>query len=128
MKKLLSLVKGKYLIMTLITPLLMIGEVIMETVIPRIMADLIDNGIGHMDIKYVIRGGFLMLLMSLISMLFGAGAAYTSSVASMGFGSEVRKKLFNKVQDFSFSNVDKFSTSSLITRLTTDITNLQIKL
>ena len=125
MKKLLSLVKGKYLIMTLITPLLMIGEVIMETVIPRIMADLIDNGIGHMDIKYVIRGGFLMLLMSLISMLFGAGAAYTSSVASMGFGSEVRKKLFNKVQDFSFSNVDKFSTSSLITRLTTDITNLQ---
>lgn len=125
MKKLLSLVKGKYLIMTLITPLLMIGEVIMETVIPKIMADLIDNGIGHMDIKYVIRGGFLMLLMSLISMLFGAGAAYTSSVASMGFGSEVRKKLFNKVQDFSFSNVDKFSTSSLITRLTTDITNLQ---
>ncbi len=125
MKKLISLIKGKYLIFTIITPLLMIGEVIMETVIPKIMSDLIDNGIGHMDIKYVIRGGLLMILMSLISMIFGAGAAYTSSVASMGFGSNVRKKLFNKVQDFSFSNVDKFSTSSLITRLTTDITNLQ---
>ena len=125
MKKLLSLIKGKYLIMTILTPLLIIGEVIMETTIPRIMADLVDEGIMHSDIGYVIRGGALMIFMSLISLCFGACAGRTVSIASMGFAAEVRKKMFEKIQDFSFSNIDKFSTSSLVTRMTTDTSNLQ---
>lgn len=125
MGKLLSLLKGKYLIMTILTPLLMIGEVLMETTIPRIMAELVDVGIQNQDIQYVVRGGFLMVGMSLISMFFGAGAGRTVSVAAMGFSSEVRRAMFNKIQEFSFANVDKFSTSSLVTRMTTDVNNLQ---
>lgn len=125
MKKLLSLLKGKYLFMAVLTPLLIIGEVIMETTIPRIMANIVDIGIKNQNIEYVIRGGVLMIFMSLISLLFGAGAGRTVSIASMGFAAEVRKEMFNKIQDFSFSNVDKFSTSSLVTRMTTDVTNLQ---
>jgi len=125
MGKLLSLLKGKYLIMAILTPLLMIGEVLMETTIPRIMAELVDVGIQNQDIQYVVRGGFLMVGMSLISMFFGAGAGRTVSVAAMGFSSEVRRAMFNKIQEFSFANVDKFSTSSLVTRMTTDVNNLQ---
>jgi len=125
MGKLLSLFKGKYLIMAILTPLLMIGEVLMETTIPRIMAELVDVGIQNQDIQYVVRGGFLMVGMSLVSMLFGAGAGRTVSVAAMGFSSEVRRAMFNKIQEFSFANVDKFSTSSLVTRMTTDVNNLQ---
>lgn len=125
MRKILSLLRGKYLVMTILTPLLIIGEVLMETTIPRIMASLVDVGIQNQDIEYVVRGGFLMIGMSLISMFFGVGAGRTVSVASMGFASKIRKVLFDKIQDFSFSNVDKFSTSSLVTRLTTDVTNVQ---
>ncbi len=125
MRRLLSLLRGKYLLMTILTPLLIIGEVIMETNIPRIMAELVDNGINNQDIAYVIRGGVLMIFMSLLSLSFGAGAGRTVSVASMGFAAVVREKMFEKIQGFSFSNVDKFSTSSLVTRMTTDITNLQ---
>ena len=125
MKKLLSLIKGKYLFMSILTPLLIIGEVLMETTIPRIMGKIVDVGIQNSDIQYVIKCGLLMIVMSILSLSFGAGAGRTVSIASMGFAAEVRKKMFNKIQDFSFSNVDKFSTSSLVTRMTTDITNLQ---
>lgn len=125
MKKLLSLLKGKYLFMSVLTPILIIGEVFMETTIPKIMGQIVDIGIQNSDIQYVIRCGFLMIVMSILSLSFGAGAGRSVSVASMGFAAEVRKSMFNKIQDFSFSNVDKFSTSSLVTRMTTDITNLQ---
>ncbi len=125
MKKLLRHLRGRYLYMSVLTPLLIIGEVIMETTIPRIMANIVDTGIQNQDIQYVIRCGVMMILMSLLSLSFGAGAGRTVSIASMGFAAEVRKSMFNKIQDFSFSNVDKFSTSSLVTRMTTDITNLQ---
>lgn len=125
MKKLLSLLKGKYLLMTILTPILIVGEVMMETNIPRIMSKLVDEGITNQDIAYVIRGGLLMILMSLLSLCFGVGAGRTGSVASLGFAAEVRRKMFEKIQSFSFSNVDRFSTSSLVTRMTTDITNLQ---
>lgn len=125
MRKLMSLLRGRYLYMAIITPVLMIGEVVMETTIPRIMANVVNLGINNQDIAYVIRGGILMMLMAIISLGFGAGAGRTSSVAGMGFAAAVRKKLFDKIQDFSFSNVDKFSTSSLVTRMTTDVTNLQ---
>ncbi len=125
MRKLLSLLKGKYLWMSILTPILIIGEVIMEVTIPRIMADIVDIGIANHDIAYVTNRGVLMMLMALCSLAFGALAGWTASVASIGYGTDIRKALFNRVQDFSFSNVDKFSTSSLITRMTTDINNTQ---
>ncbi len=125
MKKLLSLLRGKYLLMAILTPLLIVGEVVMEVSIPRVMADVVDTGIQNHDINYVLKSGGMMMLMAIVSLAFGALAAWTSSIAGMGFGKEIRKKLFYKIQDFSFSNVDKFSSSSLITRMTTDITNTQ---
>ncbi len=125
MGKLLSLLKGKYLWMSILTPILIIGEVIMEVTIPRIMADIVDTGIANHDIAYVTSQGLKMMLMALCSLAFGALAGWTASVASIGFGTDIRKALFDRVQDFSFSNVDRFSTSSLITRMTTDINNTQ---
>ncbi len=125
MKKLLSLIKGKYLVMTILTPLLVMGEVVMETTIPRIMAELVNDGISKGNFDFVIKSGALMIVMSLISLCFGACAGRTVSIAGMGFAAEVRKKLFSKIQSFSFSNIDKFSTSSLVTRMTTDTSNLQ---
>ncbi len=125
MKKLFSLLRGKYLLMSILTPLLIIGEVIMEVSIPRLMADIVDIGIQNHDIAYVTAKGGMMVVMALASLAFGALAGWTASIASIGFGTEIRKSLFERVQDFSFSNVDRFSTSSLITRMTTDITNTQ---
>lgn len=125
MRELLKLLRGKYLWMTILTPILIIGEVIMEVSIPRLMADIVNVGIGNKDIGYVATRGGLMVVMALLSLCFGAFAGWTASIAGMGFGKEVRKKMFYRIQDFSFSNVDRFSPSSLITRMTTDITNTQ---
>ena len=125
MRKLLSLLRGKYLWMTILTPILIVGEVIMEVSIPRIMANIVDIGIGNKDIGYVAAAGGMMVVMAILSLLFGGIAGLTSSIAGMGFGKEVRKRMFYRIQDFSFSNVDRFSPSSLITRMTTDITNTQ---
>ena len=110
---------------SIITPFLIIGEVTMETTIPMLMATLVDVGIQNSDIVYVVKMGLLMVLMAMLSLAFGAGAARTASVASAGFAANIRKALFYKIQDFSFGNIDKFSTSSLVTRMTTDVTNIQ---
>lgn len=125
MRKLLSLLRGKDFWMSILTPILIVGEVIMEVSIPKAMSKIVDIGIANRDIDYVLKAGGIMVLMALASLFFGAMAAWTASVASMGFGRSVRQSLFYRVQDFSFSNIDRFSTSSLITRMTTDITNLQ---
>lgn len=125
MRKLLSLLKGKILWMTILTPILIIGEVIMEVRIPMLMANVVNIGIQNRDIVYVMQEGGMMVLMAVLSLIFGAGAARTAAVASMGFAKEVRQAMFYRIQDYSFSNVDRFSTSSLITRMTTDITNTQ---
>jgi len=125
MRKLLSLLRGNYLWMSILTPILIIGEVIMEVSIPRIMADIVNIGIANRDIAYVTSRGGMMMLMALCSLAFGALAGWTASVASIGYGTTIRKALFDRVQDFSFSNIDRFSTSSLITRMTTDINNTQ---
>ena len=111
--------------MSILTPILIVGEVIMEVSIPKAMSKIVDIGIANRDIDYVLKAGGVMVLMALASLFFGAMAAWTASIASMGFGRSVRQSLFYRVQDFSFSNIDRFSTSSLITRMTTDITNLQ---
>lgn len=116
---------GKYKKQAILSPVTIIGEVFMEVLIPAVMAMIIDNGIKKGNIGYVAKMGGLMVVMSICSLCFGALAARFSAVAAMGFAKNLRSALFRKVQDFSFANVDKFSTASLTTRLTTDVTNIQ---
>ncbi len=123
-KKLLPYTK-KYLWQTILSPILMAGEVLFELFIPYLMANIVDVGIQNKDMSVVYKNGGLMVLFSLLSLLCGALCARIASVASMGFGSELRQAVFNKVQGFSFSNIDKFNTASLITRMTTDINSIQ---
>ena len=115
----------KYWIYTAISPLFMVGEVLMETTIPLVMAKIVDVGIAEKNSAFVIKSGILMISMALFSLFCGAMCGRTSSVAAFGFSKNLRKKLFGRVQEFSFGNVDKFGTSSLVTRLTTDVTNIQ---
>lgn len=117
---------GEYKKYAILTPTVMVGEVLMEVLIPFVIANIIDIGIkGSGGVPYIIKMGALMITMALISLCFGGLGGKFAAMAGMGFAKNLRKKLFDKVQDFSFSNVDKFTTSSLITRLTTDITNTQ---
>ena len=109
----------------LVCPLLMIGEVLMETLIPLLMGKIVDVGIAESNLGYVLKTGGLMMLMSLCSLAFGAGAARFSAVGGAGFAKQLRKALFDKVQTFSFYNIDRFSTASLVTRMTTDVSNTQ---
>ena len=116
---------GKYKKEAILSPITIIGEVAMEVTIPFVTAKIIDEGIKQGDVPYVAKMGLLMVCMALLSLVFGALAARFSAVAGMGFAKNLRSAMFRKVQDFSFANVDKFSTASLTTRLTTDVTNLQ---
>ncbi len=102
-----------------------IAEAAIEIFMPFIMAKIIDHGIANRDIAYVLKLGAFMVIMSLVSLSLGVAASRFSALAGMGFGSQIRKGLFDKIQDFSFSNIDKFSTASLVTRCTTDVNNLQ---
>lgn len=115
----------RYQIFTVLSPIFMLGEVLMETTIPLVMATLVDTGIKNSDINFVFTRGLLMVLMASFSLFCGAMCGRLSSVAAFGFSKNLRKKLFAKVQDFSFSNMDNFGTDSLVTRLTTDVTSLQ---
>lgn len=124
-KKLLKYIKG-YRVYSLLAPLTIIGEVMLEVRIPMLMADIVDVGInGGAGVDYILSKGLQMVLMALASLLCGALSARFASVAGMGFGANIRAALFGKVQDFSFANIDKFSTASLVTRLTTDINTVQ---
>lgn len=125
LKKLLSYV-GRYKKQAILTPVCILGEVAMEVLIPYVMASIINNGIKKDDVGHVAIMGVLMIVMALVSLLFGAIAGRFSAVAAVGFAKNLRKALFEKVQSFSFSNVDKFSSASLTTRLTTDVTNVQM--
>ena len=125
MRRLMAYV-GKYKKYALATPVVMIGEVLMEILIPLVMATMIDDGIrGEGGVSYTVWMGLLMILMAIVSLCFGSLGARLGAKASMGFASNVRRALFEKVQSFSFSNIDKFSTASLVTRLTTDVNNVQ---
>ena len=123
-KKLASCI-GEYRKYAIATPIIMLGEAIMEILIPLIMANMIDYGIQNKDIGYTVRMGVLMILCTLFSLACGAGGGVCAAHAAMGFAKNLRAKLFRKVQTFSFANIDKFSTASLVTRLTTDGTNTQ---
>ena len=125
MFKLLKYAK-KYGIFAILSPLAIIGEVCMEVRIPFIMGRIVDEGIRAGDITVIKSLGLQMVVMALFSLTCGALASRFAAVAGMGFGSEVRKAIFNKVQDFSFGNIDSFSTASLITRMTTDINMVQM--
>lgn len=124
-KKLMAGMERKYLVYTCLSPLTMVGEVVMETVIPYIMAMIIDTGIANRDIHYVLRTGLIMTCCACLSLACGVAGGRLAAVASQGFSHNLRRNLFAKVQGFSFGNVDKFSTASLVTRLTTDVTNTQ---
>lgn len=133
MIKLLKYAK-KYIFYTILSPLLMVGEVIFELLIPQVMADIVetirlagttDPVAQQESIQTILALGGKMLTFALCSLFCGAMAARIASVAGMGFGAGIRNALIEKVQTFSFSNIDRFSTASLITRTTTDITTVQ---
>ncbi len=140
LKELWPCTKG-YRLVAAVTPLMMIGEVALEVMIPLLMAALVDGGLYHTEtyqlqdflsrlpignnLQFVLWVGGLMVVASLLSLTFGALAARTSAVASMGFAKNLRRKIFAKIQSFSFKNTDKFQTSSLVMRTTTDVNNLQ---
>ena len=125
-KTLLKQTKG-YRLPSVLCPLLIIVEVYMEVQIPFAMSAMVDNGIiGGAGIEYVLREGIKMVLMAFVSLLSGAGAARLAAKAGMGFGSNLRGTIFAKIQDFSFANIDRFSTPSLITRMTTDVNTIQM--
>ena len=123
-KKLLSCVR-EYKLPSILSPLTVSMEVLIEVLIPYLMADLIDYGINKGDMAYILKMGLFLFLSALVSLMFGVLSGRFAAKASAGFAKNLRHDMFHAVQDFSFSNIDKFSTASIITRLTTDVTQVQ---
>ncbi|HBR09203.1 MAG TPA: ABC transporter [Clostridiales bacterium] len=123
-KKLLSSVR-EYKKDTILSPVYVTFESILEIIIPTLMAFLIDNGINQKNMPYVLQIGLALVAAAALSLLTGVLAGRSAAVASAGFAKNLRRDMFYRVQKFSFSNIDRFSTASLITRLTTDVTNVQ---
>ena len=116
---------GQYKRYAILAPIMVVLEVLFEIAIPFIMSLLVDVGIANGDTSYVLQMGGLMVLLAALALLSGAMSARYAARASVGFGANLREGLFNKIQDFSFKNRDRFTTPSLVTRLTTDITSIQ---
>ncbi|MCM1174136.1 MAG: ABC transporter ATP-binding protein/permease [Blautia sp.] len=114
-----------YLLAFILGPVMMIVEVVGEVLLPAMMADIINIGAANHDIGYIISKGIMMVFTAFIMMAGGIGGAWFAVNAAMHFGRDLRKDLFRKVQNFSFANIDSFSTGSLVTRLTNDITQMQ---
>ena len=110
---------------SILAPLTVVVEVLMEILIPLIMAELIDRGIDKGNMEAVWLYGILLLVAAIIALIFGALAGKYAAIASSGFARNLRHDMYYKIQEYSFANIDKFSTSSIITRLTTDVTNIQ---
>ncbi len=123
-KRLLQEVK-EYKVASIVTPCFMILEVLMETVIPFLMASIIDDGVNAGDIGHIYRVGGLMIVAAAIGLLAGIGGGRFGAKASTGFAKNLRKAMFDHIQTYSFANIDHFSTAGLVTRLTTDVTNIQ---
>lgn len=119
MRKLLPLMK-KYLHFAILSPVFMILEVLGDVIIPYLMSLIVDIGIANQDMDYVVRVGLLMIGVASVAMILGISSAFFGAKAGYGFAAEIRKKTFEKVQSFSFANLDNFTVSSLITRLTND--------
>ena len=124
-KKLASYVK-EYKKSAIATPIFVILEVVMEVIIPLLMARIIDIGIQNNDIHYILEMGILLIISAILSLTFGMLSGRFAAKASAGYAKNLRKAMFHKIQDYSFENIDKFSTSSLVTRMTTDVTNVQM--
>ena len=124
LKKLLAYV-GEYKKVSLLSPLFILVEVMMEILIPFLMASIIDDGLNKGNMKHIYFIGLLTLLIAMLSLSTGFAAGRCAAKASSGFAKNIRKAVFYKIQNFSFTNIDKFSTAGLITRFTTDITNIQ---
>ena len=125
MIKKLSKYVGKYKKYAIITPVLVTLEALMEIFIPLLMAQLIDKGIDAGNMGEITKYGIVLLAAALLTMIFGVLAGKTAPMASAGFAKNLRQAMYYKVQEFSFANIDKFSTGSIVTRLTTDVTNVQ---
>ena len=124
-RKLLRSVR-EYKRQSFLTPVLVALEVLMEVLIPLLMANIIDIGIMQGDMGYIVKTGALLVVMAMLALFFGAKAGQLAAIASAGYAKNLRHDIFYKIQDFSFGNIDHFSTSGLVTRLTTDITNVQM--
>ena len=124
-KKLAKYVK-EYKKSAILSPIFVILETIMEVIIPLLMAKIIDVGIKNGDVKYIVEIGGLLIISAILSLTFGMLSGRFAAKASAGYAKNLRKEMFHKIQDYSFENIDKFSTSSLVTRMTTDVTNVQM--
>ena len=111
---------------SILAPLLVILEVLMEVLIPLEMAKIIDVGIANGDMSYILQRGLILVVMAMLALFFGVQAGNMAAIAGAGYAKNLRHDIFYKVQDFSFKNIDHFSTSGLVTRMTTDITNIQM--
>ena len=125
MLKTLSAQVKEYKKTSILTPIFVICEVIMELLIPLLMASIIDKGVLDGNMNHVFIVGGIMVLMAMFSLLFGVLNGKTAAKASAGFAKNLRKGMFENIQSFSFSNIDKYSTAGLVTRMTTDVTNVQ---
>ena len=110
----------------LLTPLLVSVEVVLECIIPFIIADLVNDMQAGCDLSTIVNYGIELVIMAILSLVFGVAAGNTCATASTGFAKNLRKDMFYKIQDYSFENIDKFSVSSLVTRMTTDVINVQM--
>lgn len=115
----------KYRMYAVLSCICVAFETLFELIIPMIMADIIDVGVAHGDQAYILERGLQMVFCAGISLVLGIGYARFAALCGQGLGAELRKAEYRKIQEFSFSNTDKFSTSSLVTRLTSDVTLIQ---
>ena len=125
MIKKLAVYAGEFKKEAILSPICIAIEVIMEVILPVLMASVIDKGVNAGDMNYVAKMGLLMIVVAFISLAGGALCGKYAAVASSGFARNLRRALFEKIQEFSFANIDKFSTAGLVTRMTTDVTNVQ---
>lgn len=117
---------GEYKKTALMTPLLMVGEVVIECLMPFIVANLINQIKAGCEITEIVKIGGILFVMALFSLTFGGLAGFTASKAAAGFAKNLRRSLYERIQAFSFENIDKFSTASLVTRMTTDVSHVQM--
>ena len=117
---------GEYKLPTILTPIFIIGEAVIEALMPFIIANLINNIKAGCNMSDIAKNGGILFIMACISLTCGGLAGFTASKASAGFAKNLRKNIFYKIQDFSFENIDKFSSASLVTRMTTDVSNVQM--
>ena len=123
-KKLMSYI-GEFKRDTILSPIFVTLEVFLEVLLPTLMALVIDNGVETGDMNYVMKMGLIMLVVAMLSLAAGTLSGVFAAKASMGFGRNLRRGMFDNIQDFAFRNIDHFSTAGLVTRMTTDVTNVQ---